>query len=248
MTGVTGGLGAHLLAQLVAKQNVSAVWTLVRASSDEEAFQRVRQSLEVRGLHLGDDHLSKIVPLASDLSLPDFGLGPSRTAKLRSSLTLAIHSAWAVNFNIPVQSFENQHIKAVHNLIEFCQSTPFDEPARFFFCSSVSATGGTPRPGTVPESQVQDIAHVQGTGYARSKYVAEQIVHKAAEDARIEARVLRVGQLVGDSQVGVWNATEGIPLMIQTAKTVGALPALDEVRTCSTSIYWATLSNHNHRK
>jgi thioester reductase-like protein len=46
--------------------------------------------------------------------------------------------------------------------------------------------------------------------------------------AGLESRVLRVGQLVGDSKVGEWNITEGIPLMIQTAETLGSLPALDE--------------------
>ncbi|KAK1625155.1 hypothetical protein BDP81DRAFT_397925 [Colletotrichum phormii] len=45
------------------------------------------------------------------------------------------------------------------------------------------------------------------------------------------AKVLRTGQLVGDSKVGEWNTTEGIPLMIQTAVTLGALPNLDEEMT-----------------
>jgi thioester reductase-like protein len=84
---------------------------------------------------------------------------------------------------------------------------------------------------------VQDITHVQGTGYARSKYVAEQIVHNVARETGANARVLRIGQLVGDSKVGEWNTTEGIPLMLQTAITLGALPTLDEVSCYRTSSY-----------
>lgn len=79
---------------------------------------------------------------------------------------------------------------------------------------------------------MRDISHVQGTGYARSKYVAERIVHNAAKDVGADARVLRIGQLAGDSKIGEWNTTEGIPLMIQTATTLGALPMLDEVGLC----------------
>jgi thioester reductase-like protein len=75
---------------------------------------------------------------------------------------------------------------------------------------------------------VTDKSHVQGTGYARSKYVAEHIVHNAARDSGAQARVLRIGQLAGDTAAGDWNTTEGIPLMIQTAVTLGALPKLDE--------------------
>nr|GFD56309.1 hypothetical protein [Tanacetum cinerariifolium] len=40
LTGVTGGLGAHLLAQLVRDPAVSTVWALVRASSEHTALER----------------------------------------------------------------------------------------------------------------------------------------------------------------------------------------------------------------
>lgn len=229
LTGVTGGLGAHLLSQLVRDPTVSKVWALVRASSEHAALERTLQSLSSRGISLSVEEIRKIIAVPSDLSKPDFGLGASKIVQLRSSLTLVIHSAWAVNFNISVESFEDQHIKAVPNFINLCQSTTHGSAARFYFCSSVSSTGGTPRPGTVPETPVRDIAHVQGTGYAQSKYVTEQIVRNAMKDAGANARVLRIGQLVGDSKVGEWNTTEGIPLMIQTAVTLGALPQLDEV-------------------
>ncbi|KAF2846669.1 acetyl-CoA synthetase-like protein [Plenodomus tracheiphilus IPT5] len=228
LTGVTGGLGAHLLAQLVTKSSVSTVWNLVRASSDTAAHERVMDSLKKRSISIPVEQQHKIVALAADLSQPDFGLSKEKVSRLRSSLTAAIHSAWAVNFNIAVSSFEAQHIKAVHHLISFCQSTMSHNPARFFFCSSVSAAAGTPRPGTVTEKIVVDAAHVQGTGYAQSKFVAEHITSNAMKNAGAASRVLRVGQLIGDTKAGEWNTTEGIPLMIQTAVTLGALPALDE--------------------
>lgn len=65
-------------------------------------------------------------------------------------------------------------------------------------------------------------------GYARSKWIAEHIVNAAATSTGIEARVLRSGQIIGDSVMGRWNATEAIPLMFRAAVTLGALPALDE--------------------
>ncbi|RYO53965.1 hypothetical protein AA0116_g10176 [Alternaria tenuissima] len=229
LTGATGGLGAHLLAQLVRNVDVDKVYALVRASSDFVALRRTLESLSARGLSPTQEELEKIVALPADLSKPDFGLGIDRFERLSSDVGLVIHSAWAVNFNISVQSFEKEHIAAVKNLINLCQRDPYrGRPGSFFFCSSVSSAAATPRPGTVPEGPVTDISHVQRTGYARSKYVAEHIVLNAARRVGADARVLRVGQLVGDSKVGQWNTTEGIPLMIQTAVTLGALPALDE--------------------
>ncbi|KAH7109872.1 hypothetical protein B0J11DRAFT_234772 [Dendryphion nanum] len=249
LTGVTGGLGAHILKQLVQKPNVSEVWCFVRSSTEHGALERTLKSLSSRGIQLTRKEISKVVAVPADLSKPDFGLSPSSLEELRSKLTLVIHSAWAVNFNISVQSFEDQHIKAVQSFINFCQSTTHGSPGRFFFCSSVSSAAATPRPGQVPEKQVENIAHVQGTGYARSKYVAEHIVHNSMKDSGADARVLRIGQLAGDSVNGEWNATEGIPLMIQTAVTLGALPALDEemswlpVDTAASVVIDLSLSN-----
>ncbi|KAM0338324.1 hypothetical protein ACHAPU_011376 [Fusarium lateritium] len=231
LTGVTGALGAHALAQLTARPNVGAVWALVRATSDNAATDRVYNSLQARGLSLDEEQRSKILALPCDLSRPGLGLSESRVEELGTKLTTIIHSAWAVNFNISVQSFEDQHIKAVHNLIQLSLSVKTPEPARFFFCSSVSSAGGSPRPGQVLEAQVPSPAHAQHTGYARSKYVAEHITGNARNRFSAPARVLRLGQLVGDTKVGEWNTTEGVPLMIQTAVTIGALPALNEEMT-----------------
>ncbi|KAJ4323817.1 hypothetical protein N0V84_004163 [Fusarium piperis] len=231
LTGVTGALGAHALAQLTARPNVGAVWAMVRAANEVAASDRVDRSLATRGLVLTEEQRSKVLALPCDLSKQDLGLGEPRIQELSTKLTTVIHSAWAVNFNISVQSFEDQHIKAVHNLIQLTLSVQTPKPARFFFCSSVSSAGGTPRPGSVLESYVPSPAHAQHTGYARSKYVAEHITRNAIKEAGAPARVLRVGQLVGDTNVGEWNTTEGIPLMIQTAETLGALPALNEEMT-----------------
>lgn len=218
-----------MLAQLASRPSVAAIWCMVRAADDTTADERIKTSLETRGLGLSQGQMSKVIPIACDLSRADLGLDPARLSQLQACLTCCIHSAWAVNFNIPVLSFEDQHIKATHNLIQLCLSVSTPQPACFFFCSSVSAAGGSPRPGTVPEGPVSSPARAQKTGYARSKYVAEHITRNANQNANAPARVLRVGQLVGDSRLGKWNTTEGIPMMMQTAMTLGVLPALDEV-------------------
>jgi thioester reductase-like protein len=40
--------------------------------------------------------------------------------------------------------------------------------------------------------------------------------------------VLRIGQLTGDTENGVWNMTEAWPLMLSTVRELGCLPDLDE--------------------
>jgi carbohydrate kinase (thermoresistant glucokinase family) len=88
----------------------------------------------------------------------------------------------------------------------------------------VAATKG----GFVPEDLPAELSYAQGMGYARSKLVTEHICILAGKETGISARVLRVGQVIGDTVHGIWNDTEAIPLMLQAATTIGAVPALDE--------------------
>lgn len=109
-----------------------------------------------------------------------------------------------------------------------CLSSNRQSPAEFYFCSSISAAAGTPLPATIAEKPVPELSHAHAMGYARSKLVAERIVQAAAEKTGMISKILRVGQIVGDTIHGRWNPDEGIPLMIRSATTLHALPALDE--------------------
>lgn len=200
-----------------------------RASSQADAQARVLTALSTKKLDSKLD-LAKIHCFPADLSREDLGLEPSAAQTLRNTLTTVIHCAWAVNFNLGVKSFEQQHIKGTFNLLNFCLSVSTSKPANLFFCSSISAAAGTPLPATIQEAYIDNLSHAQNMGYARSKLVTETIIKAAAEQTGMKAKVLRVGQIVGDTQLGLWNSTEAISLMIRSASTIGALPALEEVQ------------------
>ncbi|KAK5462928.1 hypothetical protein LTS15_002640 [Exophiala xenobiotica] len=240
LTGVTGGLGSILLANLLKRADVSRIYCLVRASNPASARLRVLKALKApRDLaqDLPENFKAKIVALPSDLSLPSLGLEPAVLVAMLGHLTHVIHSAWAVNFNLPLLSFEPQHIRGVYNLLEhIALRTTHDRPAQFYFCSSVSVASGTPRKPstdtiTIAERQIEDLSHAQHTGYGRSKLVAERITHAAMmQTSGCMARVLRIGQLAGDTRQAVWNDTEAIALMIRSAlpSSAGCLPLLNE--------------------
>ncbi|OGM48883.1 NRPS-like enzyme [Aspergillus bombycis] len=231
VTGATGSLGAHLVAQLVQMEHIQTVFCLVRANSAHSALRRVRQSLYERGLlyTLSPADERKIVALPAQLS-NTFRLGLDETTytQLTQSLTAVIHCAWSVNFNWSLGSFEDSCIVATRHLLDLCLDAQGPMPARFSFCSSVSTVARTPG-HWVPEELPESLTYAQNMGYAQSKLVTEHIVNRAAQRTNIAARVLRVGQIVADTVHGIWNATEAIPMILQTAKTIKALPELDDV-------------------
>jgi thioester reductase-like protein len=220
LTGATGSLGAHILAELLRIPGVEKIYCLNRGSDPQE---RTRESLKLRGLEVPRGVLdARVESLSVDLTKPGFGLDVRATGRL-ASVNLVIHNAWNVNFNMGVASFEPQ-VQGARNLIDFA----FQSNARFLFVSSVSAAVRSGR--VIAESHVERLTDAQETGYARSKLVAERLC-KLAHEAGLDARVLRTGQIVGDTRLGQWNAAEGVPLMIRSAVSMGALPTLSDTLT-----------------
>lgn len=226
VTGATGSLGAHVVAQLSADPSIATIYCLVRASDSGSALRRVKESLIQRKVYHSLPLVSrrKIVALPSDLGQPRLGLSDEMYETVSQGLRSVIHCAWSVNFNMQLSSFEKGNIAGVNHLLTLCRSSPGGR-ASMNFCSSVSTCSRattTPVPEAVPE-----LGWAQGMGYAQSKSVAEHLCANAAEQG-VTARVLRVGQIVGDTKHGVWNAQEAVPMMMQTAVTVGCLPRLQE--------------------
>jgi thioester reductase-like protein len=81
-------------------------------------------------------------------------------------------------------------------------------------------------------------------GYARSKWVTENLVAIAASTRKIRAETFRIGQMVGDTVHGVWNETEAIPLQIKSAQSVGAMPELSEVSGAARLSFWKRYSSN----
>jgi thioester reductase-like protein len=213
LTGATGSLGAHILATLLEVPGIEKIICLNRGA-DPQA--RTLESLQLRGLEVG---LERALSLSADLTKPGFGVDPRQLA----GVNLVIHNAWSVNFNMGVASFEPM-VRGARNMIDFA----FQANARYFFVSSVSSAV---RSGdVVTESHTTRLTDAQEMGYARSKLVSERLC-KLAHDAGLDARVLRIGQIVGDTRLGQWNDTEAIPLMIRSAVNMGALPALRDTLT-----------------
>lgn len=90
LTGATGSLGAYLLAELLANPEVKKVYCLARGRSDEQATQRVLESMVTRGLKL-DKADSRVVSLASDLGEDNLGLDKAVYDEIASKVTMVIH-------------------------------------------------------------------------------------------------------------------------------------------------------------
>ncbi|KXG48476.1 Male sterility, NAD-binding [Penicillium griseofulvum] len=231
LTGATGSIGAHVLYELLNDDSISTVYCLTRRESPLEA---ILCTLTDKDLFISPEQITKIVAFNGRIDQPDFGLSlDENTIKhMLDTVSLIIHTAWPVNFNLPLVEFE-PHIQGLHNLIQFSLCVQRREPAVMMFCSSISTALRSPSAEILEQPVDLDCAFM---GYGQSKLIGEQIVSKARRSGA-RAYSLRIGQVSGHSKKGLWNDSEALPLMIRSALTLGALPELSQ--TCS----WLPVDN-----
>ncbi|GAB1517058.1 hypothetical protein RhiTH_000101 [Rhizoctonia solani] len=201
VTGTTGGLGSHLLAQLLKSDRVEKVWAMNRKSSKGN---KERQTTSFQDKLL-DVNLLKSGKL------------------IRSEATVMIHNAWQVNFNLSLQSFEPS-IRGVHNLLDLAfQSTAPTGSPLFVFASSI-AVAGFARPGScLSEAPVTLEDGATSIGYGQSKLVAEKLLESASR-VGLRTCIIRLGQLTGDAISGSWSTTDWVPSLVGSSVSIGCLP------------------------
>ena len=229
LTGPTGSLGSHLLYKLLQNPEISHIYLLVRGASPHAAKERVIKSLTSRFLPVPPDFESRVTILPCRLSSPDLGLTLDQYQSLADRIDVVAHLAWTVNFLVPLSTFAS-HLSSLQNLVNFALSSSKAMPPKFLFCSTVAAASHHPFP--IPEAVFPEPSVSGPTGYARSKWVAEQICRAADLSTHLQGRlsVVRVGQLSGSSETGTWAEDEAYPLILSTYRETKCLPDLDAAR------------------
>jgi thioester reductase-like protein len=232
LTGPTGSLGAHILSQLLHCPSITKVHLTVRGATEHACHERVVRALSSRHLPIPEEFDSKVSIYSCKLSDPYLGLDGETYRNLAKGVNVILHLAWSVNFLLPVRSFANTHLAGLQYLIDFALSSPRAQPPRLVFCSSVASVSQHSDVSSISESITSDPGVAGPTGYAKSKWIAEQICHAAHQQTRLKGRiaVARVGQLSGATDTGIWSMSEAYPLILGSAKVTGTLPDLDDAR------------------
>ncbi|PCH34918.1 NAD(P)-binding protein [Wolfiporia cocos MD-104 SS10] len=224
VTGTTGSLGCHLLARLVDHIGILRVYALNRASGVKgtSLVDRQRSALQHQGLDFRIADSGKVVLLEGDMAKDNWGLEPSHWKCPLSHFDISCDSAWRIDFNLSLASFE-ANVKSVRSLIDFSMKSRLSDPPHLIFAGSIGVFQNPE--GDQPQSEHPIPPHVAiGTGYTESKWVSEQIICHAISETSLKALIVRVGQLCGTSD-GTWNLHEWFPSMVQSTLTLGCFPS-----------------------
>lgn len=108
LTGASGSLGNALLEVLVQLPAVKTVYCAVRGT-DPQA--RVVSSLKSRGYPEQISKSEKIHAVSYDMADPKLGLDDPTFERLAGEVTVVMHNAWKLDFNQPVQQFEDDCLR-----------------------------------------------------------------------------------------------------------------------------------------
>ncbi|KAK0216124.1 putative polyketide synthase [Armillaria fumosa] len=123
VTGTTGGLGCHILANLIFDPDVLHIYAVNRPG-DIPIDERQRRAFLDRDLHVS---MKKVTMMEVDLSV-ETGL----LDKFSDSITHIIHIGWLVDFNMGLSSYK-ANIQGLRNLIDFALASQ----ARLVYASSI---------------------------------------------------------------------------------------------------------------
>jgi thioester reductase-like protein len=132
-----------------------------------------------------------------------------------------------VNFSLPLRAFEPS-LRGLRNLLQLSHLS--SRAVNFVFCSSTAAILGPNHPSVIPEVVSTSPDDADTLGYSKSKWVAEAICSRVVQslDRKLKVKIMRIGQLTGDTQHGMWNMSEAYPLMLSTVREVGCLPKIQD--------------------
>ncbi|MGH3730853.1 MAG: amino acid adenylation domain-containing protein, partial [Micromonosporaceae bacterium] len=206
VTGASGFVGAHLLAELLCHSG-SSLTCLIRAADPATGVKRLRTTLNQYGLAAAGRQFSsgvatgRVEVLAGDLGRPYLGLTPERFTQLATTISGVVHAGAMVNF---VAGYLDHRPANVHGTQELIRLASTGRDCRLHVLSTLSIFPLSGATGRITEDQLPAPDQVPPDGYSRSKHVAERLLATAREHG-IRSVVYRLGEVWPHREYGVAN-------------------------------------------
>lgn len=220
LTGATGFLGIEILRQLLAL-STAHVYALVRASSEAQAEDRLIQKAVAAGWWQSS-YRPRLHVWQGDLTQPQLGLNSSRWQMLQGetspSIDVIIHNGAKVHYSQDYEALKKTNVSPTVELLKAVHGR--DEPLHSF----VFVSGGTQLGFDERSDEKNASKALRGSGYSRSKAVAEQVVRRFANQQSAKARHVRIvkpGFIIGDAERGAASQSDFIWRLVAASVEIG---------------------------
>ena len=184
VTGATGFIGRHLVAELLERDGT--IYVLVREGS--------RGKLDALVQRLGAPE-GRIVPVSGDLSKPGLGV-----EGFDEKIDHLFHLAAVYDVEADEESSERANVEGTKHVIEFSNT---HDIGRFHHVSSIAVAGSY---AGVFQEDMFDEGQTLPHHYHRTKYESERLVREGVEASTL---IFRPGIVVGHSETGETDKIDG---------------------------------------
>ena len=194
LTGATGFLGIHILQELLERDDVPVIWCLVRGENDEKAERRLK-SLMFYYFSKNYNHLfgNRLRVINGDVT---------KDIKVDGKIDTVFNCAAVVKHFSKGTEIEDVNVGGAIHCVKFCLLNN----ARLIHVSTYSTAGmsvdGIPAEDTIYTEQKLYFGQNLGNQYIHSKFISERIVLDAVALHKLNAKVMRVGNLAPRSTDG----------------------------------------------
>jgi NAD(P)-dependent dehydrogenase (short-subunit alcohol dehydrogenase family) len=189
VTGATGFIGRHLLANLLKRKG--RIYCLVRKSSLKK-FAELKEGFGSDG--------ERLVAVTGDLAKPRLGVTPALLKELGGKIRHVFHLAAIYDLSASAESQQVANIDGTRNAVELAEAI---KAGCFHHVSSIAAAGLYP--GVFREDMFAE-AEGLDNAYFRTKHDAEGIVRN---ECKVPFRIYRPGAVVGHSKTGEIDKIDG---------------------------------------
>ena len=219
VTGATGFLGIHVLKELIDRDDVPAIWCMVRAESQEKAERRLKGLLFYYfNRNYKELFGTRLFVVNGDVT---------QDIKVDGKIDTVFNCAAVVKHFSKGTEIEDVNVGGAAHCVQFC----LQNNARLIHISTYSTAGmsvnGMPPEDTVYTEQKLYFGQNLGNQYVHSKFISERIVLDAIALHKLNAKVMRVGNLAPRSSDGEFQInfqTNSAMGRIRVYKMLGCYP------------------------
>lgn len=228
VTGASGLLGIHLVAELLARRDVR-VHCLVRAPTVDAAWRKLfdqAASYRIPAHQIWKEE-GRVVPVPGDLGSAKLGLGEAEYEGLAASLDAIYHGGAQVSFLQPYGALAPINVGGTRRIVRLAAT---GRPKAIHHMSSIAVFESETFAGAGRVSEDEDLSASRGftNGYDLSKWVAEELLAEARRRG-FAVSIYRLSNISGHSQTGIMAPEHIISALIEGCLELGLAPGEDNI-------------------
>jgi thioester reductase-like protein len=227
VTGASGALGPHLLAELLRCEENEQIVALLRPgpewASRVQDLRMAVSELTGRASCHPSGFFQRLHPMAADIRRDDLGLESRDRKSLSNRVDVVIHAAANTRFAAPLSDLRDVNVEGTRRVLEFAHRC---SRLRQFLLVSTTCVAGT-RTGAIAERLEEEPGEFVNL-YERTKWDAERLTVAAA----LPVRIARLSTCIGGERTGYVHRFGAIHQSIRwlARGLVPMLPAVEESR------------------